>query len=149
MTKPKFVAILVLLLSCGGGAVQAAAQPSVRVFCMKDEEVEYADKVGTFEMQARLAVTGSQYVLKVWNVMPDNSQILAFKADGTYQPKGPTRIRFIDSFENRGVGTFSVKGRELTIDIDTVKTSDYGANIGRNYGKYTLTSERGCRWEGD
>jgi hypothetical protein len=116
---------------------------------MKDDEVEYADTKGTFEMQARLSISGSHYKLSVWNVMPDNPQVLALNADGTYRPSGPTPIRFIDSFENQGRGSFAVKDRNLTIQIERTKISDYGANIGRNYGKYTLTAGRKCRWEGE
>jgi hypothetical protein len=77
--------------------------------------------------------------------MPDNSQILEINADGTYNRKGPTHIRFIDNFENRGRGTFTATDKEMQIDIDRVKASPEGQNIGRNYGSYKLYS-RACKW---
>ena len=96
-------------------------------------------------MKARLSLNGGHYVLDVWNVMPDNPQILTFTADGTYQRKGPTHIRFIDGFDNRGRGTFTATSSEMRIDIDRVKVAPGGENIGRNYGSYKLSS-RGCKW---
>ena len=77
--------------------------------------------------------------------MPDNPQILAFSADGTYQRNGPTRIRFVDSWGNQGQGSFTINGDKMQIDIDRVKVAPGGENIGRNYGLYGL-SARHCKW---
>jgi hypothetical protein len=147
LKSTKFAGALLLLLICGGAA-QSAAKPWVRDFCIKDDQVEYADRVGTFEMQARLVVTGSHYVLKAWNVMPDISQILSFEADGAYRPKGPTRIRFIDNFENRGTGTFEVRGSMLVLNLEPPSIDDDRGyrNIRRNYGEHKLPSAH-CKWQ--
>jgi hypothetical protein len=101
--------------------------------------------LGDFVMKARLTVRGSHYVLEAWNVMPDNSQTLEINADGTYNRTGPIHIRFIDNFNNRGRGVFTANGSVMRIDIERVKASLEGLNIGRNYGSYTLHS-RGCKW---
>ena len=141
------IAIALPFLSATGAA---AANQHVSDYC--SAEAVQADTgrgtfpLGNFVMKARLTVRGSHYVLEAWNVMPDNSQTLEIKADGTYNRSGPTRIRFVDNYNNRGRGIFTANSFEMQIKIDRVKATPEGRNIGRNYGSYTLHS-RGCKWE--
>ena len=141
-------AIAVALLSLATSS-EAATKAQTTDYCEVDA-LQATDGVktfplGNFVMKVRLTLSGSHYVLDAWNVMPDNSQILTFTADGTYQRNGPTHIRFIDGFENRGRGTFIATSSELRINIDQVKVAPGGENIGRNYGNFKLSS-RGCKW---
>jgi len=133
---------LALLATSG----EAAAKSRTISYCLEDDHVEFADTTGTFAMKARLAVSGSHYVLNVWNVMPDNPQVLIVDANGTYLPNGLTRFRFVDNFDNHGRGSFKVAGSIMRIEIERVRTAPGGENIGRNYGPYVL-SRRGCKWE--
>jgi hypothetical protein len=145
-----WVAASMSLLPLGVGS-QAAVQPRVTDYCLVeavtgDTGNGKSIRLGNFEMRARLTLSGSHYFLKAWNRMPDNPQLLEFEADGTYQQHGPTRIRFIDGFDNRGRGSFTATASEMHIDIERVKTAPGGENIGRNYGPNTLRS-RGCKWD--
>jgi len=128
----------------------AAANQHVRDYCSVEAVQAYTGggtfPLGNFIMKARLTVRGSHYILDAWNIMPDNSQTLEINADGTFNRNGPTRIRFIDNFNNRGRGTFTANSLEMRIKIDRVKATPEGRNIGRNYGSFTLHS-RGCKWE--
>jgi hypothetical protein len=140
---------IALNLALLAASSEAAVKPQTTDYCLVDPVQADTGRgkfpLGDFVMKARLTITGSHFVLDAWNRMPDNSQILDFKADGTYQSKGPTRIRFIDGFDNRGRGTFTASSSEMRIDIDRVKVAEGGENIGRNYGTYKLSS-RGCKW---
>jgi hypothetical protein len=136
---------LSLLATSSEAAVQSQTTDYCRVEAVQADTGRGKFPLGNFVMKVRLIVTGSHYVLDAWNVMPDNSQILTFNADGTYQHHGPTRIRFIDGFDNQGRGTFTANGAEMRIDIDQVKVAEGGENIGRNYGSFKLSS-RGCKW---
>jgi hypothetical protein len=137
-------------LSFLAASSDAAANQHVTDYCLVDPV--QADTgggkfpLGNFVMKARLTVSGSHYVLDAWNVMPDNSQTLEINADGTYNHNGPTHIRFIDNFNNRGRGIFTANSLEMRIDIDRVKATPEGRNIGRNYGSFKLYS-RGCKWD--
>lgn len=137
--------VLFLLTTNGEAAVRSQTTDYCLVEAIQADTGHGTSPIGDFTMKARLAVVGSHYVLDAWNLMPDNSQILSFQADGTYQRSGPTRIRFIDSFENRGRGTFTATQSEMQININQVTVADGGENIGRNYGSYKLFS-RGCKW---
>jgi hypothetical protein len=146
-TNPVAIAIVLSFLTASS---EAATQPKTTDYCLVDAVQATAGggktfPLGNFIMKARLSLSGSHYVLDAWNVMPDNPQILEFTADGTYQRSGPTHIRFIDGFDNRGRGTFTATSSEMQIDIDRVKTAPGGENIGRNYGSYKLSS-RDCKW---
>jgi hypothetical protein len=134
--------LCVVALASSAGHASAATQTTD--YCLTET---LDGDLGNFIMKARLVIAGRHFVLDAWNVMPDNPQTLEIHADGTYRPKGPTPIRFIDNWENRGRGTFTATKSKLHIDIDTVTTSPGGANIGRNYGAYDLTSHR-CTWDG-
>jgi hypothetical protein len=141
---------LVILLSLASGG-NAATRPRITDYCLNDQIEAQAGKgesfpLGEFIMKARLVITGSHYVLDAWNVMPDNSQTLEIHADGTYHRSGPTPIRFIDNFNNRGRGSFIATKSTFHIDIDRVKASPEGLNIGRNYGSFDLESHR-CKWD--
>jgi hypothetical protein len=141
-------AILVALL-CLPTASNAAKTSQVTDYCLvaplEGGTGRGSFHLGDFVMKARLTISDSHYVLEAWNVMPDNSQVLEIHADGTYQRNGPTRIRFIDNFSNRGRGTFTATKTQMKINIDRVKATPEGQNIGRNYGSYPLSS-RGCKW---
>jgi hypothetical protein len=141
------VAIALLFLSATSGA---AANQQVRDYCLIEplqaDTGRGSFPLGNFIMKARLTISGSHYVLDAWNVIPDNSQVLEINADGTYNRNGRTHIRFIDNFNNRGRGIFTANSLEMQIDIDRVKATPEGLNIGRNYGSFKLYS-RGCKWD--
>jgi|1186.fasta_scaffold104433_2 hypothetical protein len=143
------IAIALPFLSAPSVAA-AAANQHVTDYCLVEplraDTGRGTFPLGNFVMKARLTVSGSHYVLDAWNVMPDNSQTLEINADGTYNRSGPTRIRFIDNYNNRGRGIFTANWFKMQIKIDRVKATPEGLNIGRNYGSYTLHS-RGCKWE--
>lgn len=145
---PVAIAAALSVFACNS---EAASRSQVTDYCLVEPVEGFTGKeslpLGNFEMEARLTIAGGHYVLKAWNVMPDNSQILEIEADGTYNHKGMTHIRFIDNFGNRGRGTFKAAKAEMQIDVDVVKAADdpMGRNIGRNYGSYKLYS-RGCKW---
>jgi len=127
----------------------AAAIPTVTDYCLAEQVDASGDgsaPLGKFVMKARLTITGSHYTLDAWNVMPDNPQTLEIHADGVYRPNGPTPIRFIDNFDNRGKGHFTATRTTFHIDIDPATVSPEGSNIGRNYGIYDLTSRK-CKWQ--
>ena len=131
-------------------ASNAATKPKIMSFCLIDAVQAATGEgetfpLGSFTMKARLNVSGNHYVLDAWNVMPDNPQVLAFTADGTYQKNGPTKFRFIDGWDNRGRGAFTVTRSEMMIEMERVSVAEGGENIGRNYGSYKL-STRGCKW---
>lgn len=128
-------------------ALGASLGPQAKTYCLRNETALGPGRSGVFEMQARLSRAGDGYVLDAWNVMPDNGQILALSAKGRIQAKGRTRFKFQDSFDNLGQGWFEADADKLTIDLERTKASPYGANIGRNYGRYTLHSA-GCQWTG-
>jgi hypothetical protein len=143
-------AAIAIAVSFLAASSEAAPKPQITDYCLVDAVQATAGggkvfPLGDFVMKARLSLSGSHYILDVWNVMPDNPQILEFTADGTYQRKGPTHIRFIDGWDNWGRGTFTASSSEIRIDIDRVKVAPGGENIGRNYGSYKLSS-RGCKW---
>lgn len=138
-------------IALAASAGSAAVRPQTTDYCLIDPieaTIGGGGKfpLGSFVMKARLTVTGSRYVLEAWNVMPDNSQTLEIHADGTYRRTGPTHIRFIDNFDNRGRGSFTATKSAFHIDIDRVSASPEGRNIGRNYGSYDLKSD-GCQWD--
>jgi len=148
----KFVKLLALAIPVSlAAAGNAAARKSITAYCLSDQTEADAGRgqsfpLGDFVMKARLVITGSHYVLEAWNVIPDNSQTLEIHADGTYRRNGSTPIRFIDNFNNRGRGSFVATKSKLHIDIDRVKASPEGRNIGRNYGSHDLKSD-GCKWD--
>jgi len=147
--------LIAVALASSAGDAMASAQTTD--YCLTEDVDAMAGGGGTFPlgkfiMKARLVITGSHFVLDAWNVMPDISQTLEIHADGTYRPKGPTPIRFIDNWDNRGRGNFIATKSTFHIDIDTVKTShgdtnvSRNTNIGRNYGAFDLTSHH-CKWD--
>ena len=143
-------AAIAIAVSFLAASSEAASNPRTTDYCLVDAVQANAGggkkiSLGNFVMKARLSLSGSHYVLDVWNAMPDSPQNLTFTADGTYQRKGPTHIRFIDGFDNRGRGAFTATSSEMWIDIDRVNVAPGGENIGRNYGSYKLSS-RGCKW---
>jgi hypothetical protein len=144
-------AISLSLVAAASLVGSASAHPSVTAYCI-DEPVEASTgggstfRLGAFIMKARLTINGSHYILNAWNVMPDNSQILEIHADGTYRRNGSTPIRFIDNFDNRGRGSFTATKSAMHLEVERVKASELGRNIGRNYGAYDLKS-KGCKWE--
>ena len=127
----------------------AAAHRSTEAYCINEPlEADTGREtfpLGSFVMKAKLVIDGSRYTLDAWNVMPDNSQTLEVHADGTFRPSEKTPIRFIDNFNNRGRGSFFATKATFHIELERVKASPEGLNIGRNYGSFDLKSE-GCKW---
>lgn len=147
MSVKKLLALVTLFfLHAVVGAEAASLQ--VKDFCLTEEIEGNTGKenfsLGKFLMKARLTINGSHFDLDAWNEMPDNSQTLKIHADGNLRKNEPTPIRFIDNFDNRGRGSFTLTKSSLHIDIDVVKTSPQGLNISRNYGTFDLKSE-GCK----
>ena len=147
MTNRLAIALALSFIASRG---EAATKPQTTDYCLVDAVQASTGPgsdaaLGNFIMKARLTLKGAHYSLSVWNVMPDNPQILSFDADGTYQPTGLTHIRFIDSWDNHGIGSFSASRSEMRINIDQAKVAAGGENIGRNYGSYKLSSRK-CKW---
>lgn len=120
-----------------------AATLSPGRYCLKREMLGYTGTgkdvpLGPFLMQIRVTETPAGYGMSFWNKMPDSPQILTAQTDvARITTDGGLVFDFTDGWSNQGRIQVSADGEVVLVQTRTAP----GNQIGRNYGRYTVSTE--------